>query len=303
MSEFSLEMLNEFINKSSIHEFRIQNNNASMYNLFIKRDDLIHNEFSGNKLRKLKFNLLAHFENNCQGILTFGGAYSNHLLATASACHFLEIESVGIVRGEELNVNSNRLLKRCGELGMSLVFLSRNEFDQQKKNSGKNCFFGKEFWVVPEGGANHEGILGCREIVSNADFDFAVVAQGTTVTSLGILLELTDFQKIIVVPVLKGYDSIGEMKKLLGNDQLFESLVDKIIVLDQFHFGGYAKASEELNCFISDFNGMNQFEIEPVYTGKAMYALSQWLNLEKDIENKKVLFVHTGGLSRYNLLF
>ena len=296
MSEFSLEIFNEFFNKSAIHEFTIPSHNDSKTKLFVKRDDLIHNEFSGNKLRKLKFNVKAYFENRCDGILTFGGAYSNHLLATASACHYLSIPCVAIVRGDELNELSNKLLKRCHELGMTLLFYTRNAFSQIKKKSGKYLFEGKEYWAVPEGGANQQGILGCREIVSKSDFDYVIVAQGTATTSLGILCELTESQKMIVVPVLKRFDSIREMKSLLGNDHLFERLEGKIIVLDQFHFGGYAKTSEELNRFIFNFNETNQFSIESVYTGKVLYALSQWIQSRANDENKKVLFVHTGGL-------
>jgi 1-aminocyclopropane-1-carboxylate deaminase len=296
MSEFSLEMFNEFFNKSVIHEFRIPNVNDSKTKLFVKRDDLIHIEFSGNKLRKLKFNLKAYFENRCDGILTFGGAYSNHLLATASACNYFNIPCVAIVRGDELNEMSNKLLERCHELGMTLLFYSRVEFSQIKKSSGKYLFEGKEYWAVPEGGANQQGILGCREIVSKSDFDYVIVAQGTATTSLGILCELTESQKMIVVPVLKGFDSIQEMNSLLGDDCQFENLKEKVIVLDQFHFGGYAKTNAELNLFVEKFNEMNDFCIEPIYTGKVIYALSEWIKSINIDKNKKVLFVHTGGL-------
>jgi 1-aminocyclopropane-1-carboxylate deaminase len=299
MSEFSLEIFNEFFNKSVIHEFRIPINNDSKTKLFVKRDDLIHKEFSGNKLRKLKFNVKEYFDNRCDGILTFGGAYSNHLLATASACHYLNIPCVAIVRGDELNEMSNKLLTRCHELGMKLLFYSRTEFSKIKKSSGKYLFEGKEYWAIPEGGANQQGILGCREIVSKSDFDYVIVAQGTATTSLGILCELTESQKLIVVPVLKGFDSIQEMRSLLGNDCQFEDLKEKVIVLDQFHFGGYAKTNAELDLFVEQFNEMNDFSIEPVYTGKVIYALSKWLKSINSDKNKKVLFVHTGGLHQF----
>jgi 1-aminocyclopropane-1-carboxylate deaminase len=296
MNETSLEQLNEFLNKSIIHEFNMPHRNDSKIKLFVKRDDLIHEEFSGNKLRKLKFNLKACLDSQFHGILTFGGAFSNHLLATASACQKFNIHCVGIVRGDELNKDSNQLLNRCHQLGMKLVFSSRTEFNRIKKISGKFHFQDRVYWSIPEGGANQEGILGCREIISKSDFDFVIVAQGTTTTSLGILLQLTQFQKLIVVPVLKGFDSIQEMKSLLGNDTLFQKLKEKLIVLDQFHFGGYAKANNELNSFVADFNEVNIFKIEPVYTGKVLFALNNWLDAIRFNENKKVLFVHTGGL-------
>jgi 1-aminocyclopropane-1-carboxylate deaminase len=298
MSEFSFELLDQFLNKSTIHDFGVLNRNDSNIELFVKRDDLIHNEFSGNKLRKLKYNIKSYYDNKCYGLLTFGGAYSNHLLATASACNYFGIKSIGVVRGNELNGQSNELLARCCELGMRLLFFSRVEYDKIKKTTGRQFFDGNEYWIIPEGGANREGVIGCREIVSNCNFDYFVVAQGTSTTSLGMLLELNDFQKLIVVPVLKGFDSAKEMKLLLGNDGLFEIISKKLIVLDQFHFGGYAKITDELNSFVTNFNKSNQFKIEPIYTGKVLFALSKWLrNIE---ENKKVLFVHTGGLQNFN---
>jgi 1-aminocyclopropane-1-carboxylate deaminase len=104
---------------------------------------------------------------------------------------------------------------------------------------------------------------------------------------------------MIVVPVLKGFDSILEMKSLLGNDCQFENLKEKVIVLDQFHFGGYAKTNAELDLFVEQFNEMNDFSIEPVYTGKVIYALSKWLKSINRDKNKKVLFVHTGGLHQF----
>ncbi len=299
MSEFSLEIFNEFFNKSVTHEFNMPSPNDSKTKLFVKRDDLIHKEFSGNKLRKLKFNIKEYFDNRCDGILTFGGAYSNHLLAAASACQYLNIPCVAIVRGDELNEMSNKLLTRCSELGMTLLFYSRAEFSQIKKSSGKRLFQGKEYWAIPEGGANQQGILGCREIVSKSDFDYVIVAQGTATTSLGILCELTESQKLLVVPVLKGFDSIREMKSLLGNDNQFKDLKEKVIVLDQFHFGGYAKTNTELDLFVEKFIEMNDFSIEPVYTGKVIYALSKWLKSINSDKNKKVLFVHTGGLHQF----
>lgn len=300
MSQFNLEILDEYLKKSIVHEFKIQSVNDSNIKLFVKRDDLIHSEFSGNKLRKLKYNLKSCFDNQCEGILTFGGAFSNHLLAVASACNLLNLKSVGVVRGEELNKYSNGLISRCAALGMELLFVTRYEYFTRKKATGRIDFRGSSFWSVPEGGANSEGIIGSQEIVSNLDFDYVVVAQGTSTTSLGIALNLKDWQKLIVVPVLKGFDALGEMKNLLRDDEKFSKVQHKIIVLDDFHFGGYAKGTNELNLFIEEFNSLNNFRIEPIYTGKAMYALKEFIESNKFIENKKVLFVHTGGLNNYS---
>ena len=286
-----------FIQLSRIEKFRFNKVNNKDLELFVKRDDLIHNYISGNKIRKLNYNIYSFYKNNCKTLITFGGAFSNHLLATAALCNELSIDCVGIVRGEELNENSNGILKKCSSLGMQLNFVSRSSFSEQKKMNG--FVFQDVFptWFVPEGGANLEGIEGCKEIVSENEeiFDYYVVAQGTTTTSLGIALALPPSAKIIVVPVLKGFDSKSEMKSVLNNVDLWNVIKDKIIVLDDFHFGGYAKSTNELREFISEINQLNEMQIEEVYTGKALYALRNFL--EKNfVKNKKVLFIHTGGI-------
>ncbi len=286
-----------FIQLSRIEKFRFNKSNNKDLELFVKRDDLIHNYISGNKIRKLNQNIFSFYKNKCKKLVTFGGAFSNHLLATASMCYELGIPCIGIVRGEELNAKSNFILSKCDSLGMKLEFVSRTNFSEQKKMSGLIVKDGIPTWFVPEGGANLEGIEGCKEIVAENEeiFDYYVVAQGTTTTSIGIALALPPSAKIIVVPVFKGFDSKSEMKSLLNNVDLWNVIKDKIIVLGDFHFGGYAKSTNELREFISEINQTNEMQIEEVYTGKALYALKNYL--EKNfVKNKKVLFIHTGGI-------
>ena len=286
-----------FIQLSRIEKFRFNKSNNKDLELFVKRDDLIHKYISGNKIRKLNQNIYSFYINKCKKLVTFGGAFSNHLLATAALCNELSIDCVGIVRGEELNAKSNFILSKCDSLGMKLEFVSRTNFSEQKKMSGLLVKDGIPTWFVPEGGANLEGIVGCKEIVSENEeiFDYYVVAQGTTTTSIGIALALPPSAKIIVVPVLKGFNSKSEMKSVLNNVDLWNVIKDKIIVLDDFHFGGYAKSTNELREFISEINQINEMKIEEVYTGKALYALKNYL--EKNfVKNKKVLFIHTGGI-------
>ena len=286
-----------FIQLSRIEKFRFNKSNNKDLELFVKRDDLIHKYISGNKIRKLNQNIFSFYKNKCKKLVTFGGAFSNHLLATAALCNELSIDCVGIVRGEELNVKSNFILSKCDSLGMKLEFVSRTNFSEKKKMSGLLVKDGIPTWFVPEGGANLEGIEGCKEIVAENEeiFDYYVVAQGTTTTSIGIALALPPSAKIIVVPVLKGFNSKSEMKSVLNNVDLWNVIKDKIIVLDDFHFGGYAKSTNELREFISEINQINKMQIEEVYTGKALYALKNYL--EKNfVKNKKVLFIHTGGI-------
>ena len=286
-----------FIQLSRIEKFSFRKSNNKDLELFVKRDDLIHNYISGNKIRKLNQNIFSFYKNKCKKLVTFGGAFSNHLLATAALCNELSIECVGIVRGEELNAKSNFILSKCDSLGMKLEFVSRTNFLEQKKMSGLLVKDGIPTWFVPEGGANLEGIEGCKEIVSENEeiFDYYVVAQGTTTTSIGIALALPPSAKIIVVPVLKGFNSKSEMKSVLNNVDLWNVIKDKIIVLDDFHFGGYAKSTNELREFISEINQINEMQIEEVYTGKALYALNNYMD-KNVVKNKKVLFIHTGGI-------
>ena len=290
--------ITELIRKSTIEPVILDVNTAEL-ELFVKRDDLIHPLISGNKIRKLLYNLLEVLTSDCEGIITYGGAYSNHLLATASAGHELGIPVIGKVRGEELNVQSNGLLSQCHSLGMDLRFLSRSSFTNEKHQTGHVEFEGKSYWVIPEGGANAKGIQGCTEIVSELDqaYDYYVVAQGTCTTSLGLLLSIPEHAKLIVVPVLKGFDVLKEMRALLNDDALFDVHQSKLIIWDQYHHGGYGKSSPALDSFISEFHSLNSFHIEPVYTGKVFYALKNEIcKGNVSFAGKSVLVLHTGGV-------
>ena len=299
---------------SHIESFRLPLLNTEALQLFVKRDDLIHQEISGNKLRKLQGNLEAAQKAGVKQILTFGGAYSNHLLASAAAANALGFQIIGRVRGEELNAQSNTLLKRCAQLGMQLEFISRSSYQAQKHQSGLHHLHDLATWVIPEGGANPEGLLGCAEIYQEAvtqnnyqHFDLVCLAQGTTTTSIGILAALPPSTKLLVIPVLKGFDSISEMQALALAAQQnphtahLQFPLQQVQVLDNFHHGGYAKTTPELLNFTKQFNATNQFPIEPVYTAKALFALQDFLiesHKKADItfQSKKILFIHTGGV-------
>lgn len=272
--------------------------------LLVKRDDLIHPEVSGNKWRKLKYNIeLVQFQKK-DGILTFGGAYSNHLLATAAACNLAGLKSIGIVRGEELNENSNENLRRCSELGMELKFVSREEYDSRNEKISQETW--KEeypfYLLVPEGGSNYYGMVGCQEIWKELpeQVDHLFVAQGTTTTSCGLLVGGNENMKLHVVPVLKGFDSKAEMRKqlfpfLVDEETITESL-NRVVVHPEAHFGGYGKWNDELLDFIRFCQKEYNLPLDKIYTGKAFYALMEWLK-EQDFEvPQTVVFVHTGGL-------
>ena len=286
----------KLIERSCTEQYNLQNQNNSNVMLFVKRDDLIHDEISGNKIRKLKYNLKSARILGCDTIKSFGGAFSNNLLALASLGKIEGINTIGVVRGDELNKQSNKLLERCADLGMRLEFVSRSQFKRIKSLNG--MVDNPRVFCVPEGGANREGVLGCADIINETanDYDYIVVAQGTCTTSLGIYSAMSNKSKLVVVPVLKGFDAISEMQ-LLAQTTGVSFDKNRVEVLDQYHFGGYAKTTVDLDIFIKSFNSQCQFIVEPTYTGKALYALNEFLVKEEG--TKKVLFVHTGGLYHF----
>ncbi len=292
--------------RSDLERFYLPHANNNAVELFVKRDDLIDPFISGNKLRKLEGNLKAAKAAGVAQILTFGGAFSNHLLASAAAANALDIPIIGKVRGEELNEKSNPILLKCHQLGMALNFINRSNFKESKYQSGRSPHQDKPTWFIPEGGANPEGMLGCTEIYkeavaqnNNQHFDAVFIAQGTTTTSLGILASIPPTTQLFVVPVLKGFNSLQEMQALAKKAKQNPSTAhlhfpfEQVQVLDTHHHGGYAQTTPELMDFIKLFNDTQQFPIEPTYTGKALLALNSQL---PHLQAKSVLFIHTGGV-------
>ena len=283
---------------SKTHIFYLNNDNNRNNKLFIKRDDLIHPDVSGNKWRKLKWNILSAMSHDCKLINTYGGAYSNHLLAVASIGNELGLKTQGNVRGDELTMDSNHLLRKCSDLKMELIFHSRKKFKELKYNDGIDSS-DTQIWNIPEGGANREGVQGCCEIMGETenDYDYVILAQGTTTTSLGVYSSLNQKTKLLVVPVLRGFNAIKEMETLaIQSMHPFDK--NRVEVLNDFHFGGYAKTNAKLDAFVKNFNEKSNFNIEPIYTGKVMYALNEYIKVN-DLRNQRVLFIHTGGLNKY----
>jgi len=280
-----------------IYDANLQKRNVR---LFIKRDDLIHKEVSGNKWRKLEYIIRDFYSSEQKQILTFGGSYSNHLLATASACCILNIPCVGIVRGDELSEKSNRILQRCYELGMKLKFVSREEYkkryDENYLQHLKDIF--PKVYIIPEGGACDKGIIGCVKLMSEIEIaDHVFVAQGTSTTSCGLLLGATK-QTIHAIPVIKNFDWKIEMTKVLKMTKLQQNHIDilfeRLVVYQQYHFGGYAKTTQELTTFIEMCDKKYQLPLDKIYTAKAFYALMKEIQNET-YNNKCIVFLHTGG--------
>ncbi|MDG1842363.1 MAG: pyridoxal-phosphate dependent enzyme [Crocinitomicaceae bacterium] len=287
------------INFSKIETLNYRKLNLLNNKVYVKRDDLIHPIISGNKWRKLKYNIEDCFQYGYEGIVTFGGAFSNHLIATAEACKLYKLKSIAFVRGEELNPFSNMILQECYKKGMDLRFISRASYKEKKRS----LFFeekSKRFLSLPEGGSGFLGIKGCMEILNQEDgfFDWVVLAQGTTTTSIGVLLSIPMQTKLLVVPALKGFNAISEMKEQMKNSNYFSKYIDlklkQVRVASEYHFGGFAKTTPALLSFRKEFLKESGINIDKVYNSKALFALKEILKNEK-WENQKILYIHTGG--------
>jgi len=290
--------------KAVLEKVRLSIGKGEPFSFDIQRDDLIDPIISGNKWRKLKYNLLKAEELFKLGVLTFGGPFSNHLIATAKAAHHFNLKSIGIVRGNELNQDSNATLKACPDFGMNLIFISRSEY--QRKD---DPYFLKElsskypdYFIVPEGGKNYYGVIGCQHILKETDndYDHIYLAGGTGTTAAGVVLSVPDKTTVNLVSALKGDFLEKEIKQLLylvlNDNQLVDEYMQRLNVVNDGHFGGYAKVPEELLDFINTIYSKIQLKLDPIYTGKAFYKLVNDFENGTIKVNDKVLFIHTGGL-------
>lgn len=260
--------------------------------LYIKREDLIHPQISGNKWRKLKYNLIEAREKGFETILTFGGAYSNHIAATAAACNQFGFKSIGVIRGDE-HSELNPTLKLAHQNNMKLHYVSRSDYKLKQQDGFLNKLkseFGS-FYLIPEGGDNNLGIKGCEEIlnIEDAKFDIVSCAIGTGSTFIGLINGSDENQTCHGFSVLKLGDSI--IKKL--NEQTSRK---NWKVFDEFHFGGYAKINQDLISFINSFYIKHGIPLDPIYTGKMVFGVYNLINNNRINRGEKVLLIHTGGL-------
>lgn len=262
--------------------------------LTIKREDLLHPVVSGNKFRKLKYNLLQAKAENKKTLLTFGGAFSNHIAAVAFAAQEQGFQSIGIIRGDELSdkIESNPTLQFAQECGMQLEFVSREAY--RLKNEAAfladlKSKFGK-FFLIPEGGTNMLAIKGCQEILTQQDseFDYVCCAVGTAGTISGIINSVLPHQKVLGFPALKG-DFLQDEIRIFVQNQNWELITD-------YHFGGYGKVNENLIHFINRFYIENQIPLDPVYTGKMVFGVMDLIQKDYFPAHSNILLIHTGGL-------
>ncbi len=262
--------------------------------LFIKREDLLHPHISGNKFRKLKYNITTAQEQNQTQLLTFGGAFSNHIVAVAAAGKEYGFQTIGVIRGEELatQIEDNPSLKLASDCGMKLEFISREQY--RNKNEKKALEFWQkkygEIYVLPEGGTNELAVKGCEEILTVADdvFDYICCAVGTGGTIAGLINSAQPHQKIIGFPALKGDFLPEDICKFTAN-KMGEFITD-------YHFGGYGKVTPQLIQFLNDFHSQYHIPLDPIYTGKMVYGVMDLIQKNYFKKGSKILLIHTGGL-------
>ncbi len=274
--------------------------------LWLKREDLIHPYVSGNKWRKLKYFLQDFKTSGKERILTFGGAFSNHLAATAALGKLAGISTKALVRGEE--VETNATLNFCRSQGMEIEAISRKryvakddpEFLRLLKEELPNVY------VIPEGGKGPLGLKGCTEILDGVseNFDYTAVCAGTGTTAAGILLH-KNCKKLLCFSALKGGGFLKEAikRQLLDYQFQFSTEVDEeklladcFILQENYHFGGYGKVQPELIDFMNAFYAKFEIKLDPVYTGKMLFGIFDKVKKGDFAEGTKVLIIHTGGL-------
>ncbi|WBL43071.1 pyridoxal-phosphate dependent enzyme [Algoriphagus halophytocola] len=265
--------------------------------LAIKRLDLVHPEVSGNKFFKLKHNLEKAKTAGKTKIMTFGGAFSNHIYATAKAAQAENLEAIGIIRGERTEP-LNYTLRSAEEAGMQLEFIDRSSYRNKTELgflAGLSEKFG-DFFLIPEGGTNEQAIKGTQEILRHKDSDFTHITTsiGTGGTFSGLFSTLDNHQKLLGFSALKGEFIHREIAELIEKYQLTSKGSYEIIT--PYHFGGYAKWKPELVELIRWFWEVFKIPLDPVYTGKMMFGLFDLINKNHFPKGSKILAIHSGGL-------
>jgi len=272
---------------------------ANNYQLFIKREDQIHPLVSGNKFRKLKYNLQEALDQKQTTLLTFGGAFSNHILATAVAGELTGLKTIGIIRGDELGNDlektlvTNSTLRNASEHGMQFEFVSRETYRNKTSIEFTEILKKKygDFYSIPEGGTNALAVKGCEEILTSDDneFDYICSCVGTGGTLAGIINSIEASQKVIGFPALKGDFLIKEIHHYCRGQKNWQLVSD-------YHFGGYGKYSDELIHFINRFKEDTMIPLDPIYTGKMMFGVLDMIKKNTFPKGSKILIIHSGGL-------
>lgn len=261
--------------------------------LSFKREDLLFPHLSGNKYRKLKYNLREAAARGDKTLITFGGAYSNHLHATAAAGKEFGFRTIGFVRGEELRGGPlNPTLSEAKRWGMQLEFLSRADYRNKSNPEFLQSLlvdFGPAY-LLPEGGTNDLAVAGCSEILGPSDREATHICcpVGTGGTLAGLIRSAGPRQRVLGYPALKAPEFKMEQASLIPGANWG--------LITDYHFGGYGKINAELVCFINDFKALTGIPLDPVYTGKMAFGILADIRLGRLPAGSRVLAIHTGGL-------
>lgn len=262
--------------------------------LFIKREDELHPHISGNKFRKLKYNLLQAEREGQDTLLTFGGAFSNHILATACAGSENNFKTIGVIRGEELRDNwqENPTLRQASEFGMDFYFVSRETYRKRFEPHFLEELidhFG-DFYLLPEGGTNPLAVKGCEEILSDDDdqFDYICCPVGTGGTMAGLINSAKPEQTVLGYSALKGDFLKNEVAKFASSENWR--------LITDYHFGGYAKVTATLVEFINEVHAQTKIPLDPIYTGKMLFGIFDQIKKGAFKPKSRILAIHTGGL-------
>jgi len=282
---------------------------ATGVQLFVKRDDLLApapgDPFCGNKWRKLKYNLLQYREKGYEQLLSFGGAYSNHLAALASAGQWLGISTIGVVRGDE--PMDSPTLRRAEAAGMRLIFIARSAYRRLSQDAAYWQALYPNAYILPEGGSNEAALRGCAELAQEirdqlgAWPEVIATACGTGGTLAGLILGVEGEEKnqplphLLGVPVLKGGFMAAAVEAFLQAGGRVPPARAGWDIADGFHHGGYAKKSADLMHFIENMHDLG-LPLEPVYTAKLFYALFSLQAGGRFAPGSRLVAIHTGGL-------
>jgi 1-aminocyclopropane-1-carboxylate deaminase/D-cysteine desulfhydrase-like pyridoxal-dependent ACC family enzyme len=276
--------------------------NQHQITLYLKRDDLIHPHISGNKWRKLKYNIQQAKHEQQHTLLTFGGAYSNHLTATAAAGKYMGFSTIGIVRGEK-HPTLNPALQFATQCGMQLHYISRQQYRQKhdpKYLQSLHQQFGR-FYRIPEGGSNLLALQGCHELLSEIPYPFEYIccACGTGATLAGIISAVKNEEKAIGFSALKGHFLQGEVSRLLT--AYTNKTYNNWHINTDYHFGGYAKKKPALLQFMHWFHQQHHIPLDFVYTGKLLYGIYALIQQGFFAPHTRIVAVHTGGVQNGGL--
>lgn len=269
----------------------------------VLRLDLLHSQYGGNKIFKLKYNLL---KANGLTVFTFGGTHSNHIYATAAYCAEHRISCIGAIRGEERMLMQSPTLQFAKEKGMQLHFISREQYKGKTDEDFITELYQRygNFYLIPEGGKNAEGIQGCMEIIQDVPvYDYVFCACGTACTYTGILASARYGEKVIGISVLKGENEL--LHDVNKHAQTFRftpiepyrgGVLEKSTILNQYHFGGYARYTQEHLDFKRQFERTYQIPLDYVYTAKLFYAVFDLTKQKLLKPGSRILIIHSGGL-------